>query len=354
MILTILIFLIASLGFITRENKILLFIFLALLLLAIYKDTGNADYLSYLNDYQDATFEEHVSDPLFFLLLKFFSNIGISFDLFRILFFAIYFCILHKLISSKTRYGIWVWALFATSVFCLHVVWIRYSMAFMFVYLGLYLYYVQKNKLLAYIAFFAAVFFHLGVIVCWPLLFMGNLSRKKFMIFITVFLAAFFLISSTNIIYFLEFFAGDERTRYFDRNYLSQDIARSGVYKIIESILTIIGVYLVIHLERKKILKYSDKPQYRECICEIELLKRFNIYSITLIPFINVAEPIARYFLYIYPVYLIVFSYYYRFDKKNIFTSYDFLIFLLTLGQFISFVGISGTGYEYGFKTLFP
>jgi len=354
MILTILIFLIAFLGFIARENKNLNFIFLALLLLAVYQDTGNADYLSYVNEYQDANFEQHVSDPFFFLLVKFFSKLGTPFELFRIIFFGVYFFILNKLISSKTRYGIWVWSLFATSVFCLHVVWMRYTMAFMFIYLGLYLYYVQKKTLFSYISFFVAVFFHFGVVICWPLLFIGEMSKRKYMIFIVVFLAGFFLLSNSNIINFLEMFAGDERTSYIERNYLSQDIARSGVYKIIESILTIIGVYLVLYLEKKKMVRLGDKPKQRVCISEIELLKRFNIYSITLIPFINVAEPIARYFLYIYPVYLIVFSYYYRFDKMKMFTGYDILIIFLTIGQFISFVGVSGTGYEYGFRTLFP
>ena len=353
MILSLLIFVIAIIGFVVRKNKYLNFIFLALLLYAVYRDTGNADYLGYVNDYQDANFEEHVSDPLYYLLVKFFANLGIPFELFRLLFFFFYFFVLHKLISSRTKHELWVWVLFATSVFCLHVVWMRYSMAFMLIYHGLFLYYYSGKKILAYVSFIMAVFFHFGVVVCFPLLFIGEMGKKKFFVMLAFIFVATFFLSNLGLLSFFELVSGDERAGYIERNYLSQEVARSGVYKIIESILTIICVYYVLQLERKKVNRFRNNSVKQKCISDIELIQRFNMYSIVLVPLINIAEPIARYFMYIYPVYLIVFTYYYTFDKEYKLSSYDLLVLLLTIGVFVSFVGISGMGYEYGFKSLF-
>lgn len=319
-------------SFIKPESKRISVILLLLLIVDISITNTNVDYIIYQNRYDDPTGIEGYTEPLFTLIELFFKNINVDFHFFRIIVLSIYVIVLYILIKQKTKYTSIVIGLFSILPFCLHMSWIRFSLAFLLVYCYFIIY--SKYKKLSILLLLLAIFIHSGTIICLPFILIERVksSNKMICYILIITCLAFFFVNVSNSMNIVAFIIGDGKSAVLQKAYSMGDITNSTIYRQLSVFIYVFTSVIMLFLVKKNLEGRSnyDKLPF------VFFIYKINIYCLALIPLISIVDDFYRLTLYVLPLNFICFTFYKGLNKKifnTLFIFYFVIIFYVFIGR---------------------
>ncbi len=353
--LTIIIFVLIIIALFNKNNKAISNILILLLIIAAYNVVEMADYEGYKKLYDNPDLDVRDIEPLAKVVVSFFKSLGFSFELYRIFFLSSFFLLVNHLVKKHTRYISFFWALYAISVLCMHIIWIRFSMGVFLVYIALDILcdkskLNKKKYLVASCLMVLATFLHGGTICFLPLLLINLFSKKTILRFAPIVAALLMVVSYTAIMQLLSLYMAAEKADYLDYAY-SHGESTSVQYQMVEALIFIFGVFVLLRIERKGVEVLPKNNEVETALTKIEFAEKINVFSLCIIPLMNLFDAFNRFFFYLFPFYLVILSLYYKWHKKTFI--YDCLILAFTVVVLIMFVLLDESPRVGGFKALY-
>lgn len=338
--LTVAIFLVILLSIINKKDKHLSTILLILLFFAIVFVEKMADLEGYEKLYYNPDLDVRDIEPAFKALTDFFNALQVPFIVFRMFFFIVYISTLNYIAKHLTPYISFFWAIFALSLFCMHVVWIRFSLGTLFVYIALYIlfsgkYTGLKKYIFAGSLMLIATQFHGGTVVFLPLLFLDLISERSVYIALIAIFIVFNGLSYTSLMDYLALFMVEEKLTYLDTAFSHGD-STSVFYQSIASILCFIGAFFLLFVEKRNLKKYNNDKEVQALIKKVEFAQKINAYSLSVVLLVNIFDAFVRFYYYMFPFYLIVLSYNFKYSKQK--WLYSASILAYAIGLLVVFV----------------
>lgn len=353
--LTISILFVILISITNKKDKFLSTFLLILLFFAIVFVENMADLESYEKLYYNPDLDLRDIEPAFKSLTDFFNALQVPFVVFRMFFFIVYLSTLNYIAKHLTPYISFFWAIFAISLFCMHVVWIRFSLGTLFVYIALYFLFSDKytgfkKYIFAGSLMLIATQFHGGTIVFLPLLFLDLISERGVYITVIVTLCIFIGLSYTSLMNYLALFMVEEKLIYLDTAFSHGD-STSTFYQSIASVLCFIGAYFLLFVEKRNLKKYNKHKEVQALIKKVEFAQKINAYSLSVILLVNIFDAFVRFYYYMFPLYLIVLSYNFRYCKQK--WLYSASILAYAIGLLVVFVLVDESSRVGGWFALY-
>lgn len=353
--LTVAIFLVILLSIINKKDKYLSSFLLILLFFAIIFVEKMADLEGYEKLYYNPDLDVRDIEPAFKALTDFFNALQVPFIVFRMLFFIVYISTLNYIAKHLTPYISFFWAIFALSLFCLHVILIRFSLGTLFVYIALYILFTGKYTGLKKYIFAGSLMliatqFHGGTVVFLPLLFLDFISKRGLYITLIVIFFIFIGLSYTLLMDYLALFMVEEKLTYLDTAF-SHGEGESVFYQSIASILCFIGAFFLLFAEKRNLKKYNKDKEVQTLINKVEFAQKINAYSLSVVLLVNIFDAFIRFYYYMFPFYLIVLSYNFKYCKRR--WLYSAAIVAYAIGLLVVFVLVDESSRVGGWFALY-
>lgn len=308
-----------------KDSKIISVILLLILIIMFGWSSQMADtsiYIDRLEHYNNKSNMTY-NEPLFTLIMKFFNNLGFSFESFKI--FISIFCLLTMyIIIRKSISNInYVLLLYFIFPFCMDVVQIRYTMAITFIYIGIFflLNETKKTKALSLYILFNIIaglihystFLYLAIII--PAFLIDYKKCNKYIIIILIIEIA--IISSASL---SQLFGNTMMASKIERVLRFSSIKYNMGTYIYRGIQIIISLIVYYYLNRKVNKKFKENKVDENKVEKNNFILNINKFILIVLPLLMFSVDFYRIQTGLLILNYISFSWY--FNKKEIKTKY--------------------------------
>ncbi len=282
----------------------------------------NADYYIYMNRFNNFESLTMQTEPIFTFLMKFFNNLGFTYNQFLIFDSLIYIIIISIFVCKMTKYSNIVLALYMIFPFCFDIVMVRYSLGAAIVILGSrYLFSENKKDIFKYlICVLIGTLIHYSLILSIIFIIPKFIKRKNLIILVIIanFISLFFNKFIANIAFIfknIKFLNIGNKVsivlNFASSTYNSRTYTMYSLKMLILVIIALIVMYLIEN--------YMKKFENTEKIVEsVKFIQSVNVCILLLIPLLSFTADVFRLQITISLINYVFVGKYYDFEYQMI------------------------------------